>query len=77
MLFETNSITRMGSLVATGLGFAVLPATDAARFATSAVVVPLEDPGLAHSVYVSWSARRRRSPAARAFAALVFEVAAR
>lgn len=75
VLFETNSVTRMGSLVAAGLGIAVLPASDAARFASSVVVVPFESPALAHAVYVSWSARRRRSPAARAFAALVFEVA--
>jgi LysR family transcriptional activator of glutamate synthase operon len=75
VLFETNSVGRMGSLVATGLGIAVLPASDAARFASSVVVVPFAGPALAHTVYVSWSAQRRQSPAARAFTALVFEVA--
>src|SRR5689334_4685616 len=72
VLFETNSVSRMGSLVAAGLGIAVLPASDAARYALGVDAVPFEGPALAHTVYVSWSARRRRSPAARAFAELVF-----
>lgn len=71
VLFETNSITRMGSLVASGLGIAVLPDSDAQRFASRVVVVPFEGPGLAHTVYFSWSAQRRRSPAARAFAEML------
>jgi LysR family transcriptional regulator, transcription activator of glutamate synthase operon len=72
VLFETNNVNRMGSLVAAGLGVAVLPESDAARFAPSVAVVPFAAPVLTHTVYVSWRAQRRHSPAARAFAELVF-----
>ncbi len=69
VLFETNNAGRMASLVAQGMGVAVLPASDAARSAGVAVV-PLSTPGLTHAVYMCWRANRRHSPAARAFADL-------
>jgi len=73
VLFETNNVSRMGSLVSAGLGVAVLPESDAARFAPAVAVVPLAAPVLTHTVYVSWRAQRRHSPAARAFAELVLD----
>jgi DNA-binding transcriptional LysR family regulator len=66
-LFETNNISRIGSLVAAGLAVAVLPESDAARLSADVAVVALTDPALVHTVYLSWSSDRRFSPAARGF----------
>jgi DNA-binding transcriptional LysR family regulator len=71
VLFETNNTSRMTSLVAQGLGIAVLPESDAARTGAGVAVVPLSTPGLRHTIYLSWRAQRRHSPAARAFVDLV------
>jgi LysR family transcriptional regulator, transcription activator of glutamate synthase operon len=70
VLFETNSISRMGSLVAAGLAIAVLPESDAARLGSTVSTVAFH-PELAHTVYLSWRSDRRHSPAARAFMDLV------
>lgn len=71
VLFETNNIARMRALVSAGLGIAVLPKSDAARSGPAVATVPLAGPDLNHTVYFSWRAGRRHSPAARAFADLV------
>ena len=71
VLFETNNVTRMGSLVSAGLGIAVLPESDAARLGSAVATVPFDNPALVHAVYFSWRTARRPSPAARAFMELV------
>jgi len=71
VLCETNNVGRMGSLVSAGLGVAVLPESDAARIGAGVAVVPFGKPVLTHTVYMSWRAERRHSPAARAFAEMV------
>jgi LysR family transcriptional activator of glutamate synthase operon len=71
VLFETNNIGRMGSLVAAGLAIAVLPESDAARLGSAVATVPFHHPDLVHTVYLGWRSGRRQPPAARAFTELV------
>ena len=71
VMFETNNVSRMRGLVATGLGIAVLPQTDAIRMGDSVAAVPFSGASLTHTVYLSWRENRRHSPAAQAFVDLV------
>jgi DNA-binding transcriptional LysR family regulator len=71
VMFETNNVSRMRGLVATGLGIAVLPQTDAVRMGDSVATVPFSGASLTHTVYLGWRENRRHSPAAQAFVDLV------
>lgn len=63
---ETNDAGRAMSLVAEGLGVAVLPDTDARRGSTHTVAVQLRAPTLRYEIFVAWRARRSLAPAAQA-----------
>jgi LysR family transcriptional activator of glutamate synthase operon len=62
--FETNDVVRMRSLVAHGLGVAVMPRSDAEQPGPSTSSVTLADGGLTFEVFVSWRASRSMPPAA-------------
>ena len=70
MLFETNDVTRIRSLVAEGLGVAVLPRSDAERPGPQVAIVPLGHKELVHQVALAQRSGRHHSPAARAFIAI-------
>jgi DNA-binding transcriptional LysR family regulator len=69
--FESNELPRIRTLVARGLGIAVLPRSgvegDAAR---DVAIVQLTDPRPTRDVTLAWRADRRHAPAAAAFLAL-------
>ncbi|CAB4937948.1 unannotated protein [freshwater metagenome] len=67
LLFETNDVTRIRSLVAEGLGIAILPRSDAERPGPLVAIVPLNENQLVHQVSLAQRSDRHHSPAARAF----------
>jgi DNA-binding transcriptional LysR family regulator len=69
--FETNDVSRMRGLVASGLGVAVVPASDAQRPGPAVERLALTDRGLGFAIFASWRAARDLPPAARAFIELV------
>jgi DNA-binding transcriptional LysR family regulator len=69
--FETNDVSRMRALVASGLGVAVVPASDARRPGPRVERIALSDAGLGFAIFAGWRAARHLPPAARAFIELV------
>lgn len=65
--FESNEIPRVRSLVACGLGVAVLPRSGVDPAAGEVAVRPLAAPAPTRDVTLAWRADRRHAPAARAF----------
>jgi DNA-binding transcriptional LysR family regulator len=68
--FESDAVGRLRSLVAHGLGVALLPRSDAVPGSTDVAVVRLTDPAPTRDVTLAWRSGRRLSPAAQAFADL-------
>jgi len=62
--FEVGELYRMRSLVAAGLGVAVLPEGDAVAGAPEVETVVLSDPGLTHQVMLALRTGRQLGPAA-------------
>jgi LysR family transcriptional activator of glutamate synthase operon len=76
--FESNESRSIRSLVCRGLGVAILPRSDADEPGAPVAVAALVEPALTRDVSLASRARRRHSPAARAFMDLtrgVFKVA--
>jgi LysR family transcriptional activator of glutamate synthase operon len=77
LAFESNELPRIRTLVARGLGVAVLPRSgiegEAAR---DVAVVALTDPRPTRDVTLAWRADRRHAPAAAAFLTLARSLAA-
>ncbi len=71
---ESNESRRIRSLVASGLGVAILPRTDAVGPGAPVAVTRLVDPALTRDVTLASRAGRRHSPAAQAFLALTLRV---
>ena len=67
ILLETNDVTRVRSLVAAGLGVAILPYSDAVRPGPEVAPLRIEDASFRYSVHLGLRAGRRHSPAARTF----------
>jgi DNA-binding transcriptional LysR family regulator len=70
---ETNDVDRMASLVAEGLGVAVLPASDARRGWQNTVAVALRTPTLRYEIFLAWRAHRRLTPAAEALRTAILD----
>ena len=64
--FEVGQLGRMTSLVAAGLGVAVLPASDAAAARPAVASVPLDDPALVQEVLLAHRTGRDLGPPAEA-----------
>lgn len=60
--YEVGQLGRMASLAAVGLGFAVMPAGDAAASSQNIAAVRLADPGLVHEVVLAHRAARDLGP---------------
>lgn len=70
VVFEGDDVLSMASLVAAGLGVAVLPAMGAdpaAPLPGQPRLLPLTDPGAARDIGLAWSSERRLLPAAELF----------
>ena len=64
---ESNESRRIRSLVASGLGVAILPRSDAEAPGAAVVVARLDNPSLTRDLTLAARADRRPSPAAAAF----------
>lgn len=64
--FVTREVARTRAIVASGLGVAVLPRSDAEAPGPPVRVVPLERPSLTHRISLAWREGKRHAPAARA-----------
>ncbi|XAY04978.1 HTH-type transcriptional regulator CynR [Paraconexibacter sp. AEG42_29] len=71
--FQTSDITRIRSLVAAGLGVAVVPRSDAEARGPQVRTAQIADRALVHRVHLCWRRGRRHSPAAQAFIDLTLE----
>jgi DNA-binding transcriptional LysR family regulator len=67
LAFESSELPRIRAMAARGLGVALLPVSEAEHAGPPVAVVPVRRPALARDVTMAWRARRRHSPAARAF----------
>jgi LysR family transcriptional activator of glutamate synthase operon len=65
--FETDEVPRARALASRGLGVTIVPRHDGEVPGAPVAVVALHRPSLRLDVTLVWSARRRRTPAARAF----------
>ena len=71
---QSNEAQRIRTLVARGLGVAILPRSDALAPGVDVVVKPLAAPALRRDITLAWRAGRRLPPAAAAFLALAREM---
>ncbi len=70
---ESNESARIRSLVARGMGVAILPRSDAVGPGADVAVVNLIDPALTRDITLAWREGRRQAPAAGAFLELARE----
>lgn len=71
--FETNDLPRVRSLVARGLGVAIMPRSDTEGAGPPVAAVALGPPPLRRTVGLVWRDARRRPTAAEAFLRFVLE----
>lgn len=68
--FESNESRRIRSLVARGLGVAIIAHSDAIATGPPVAIASLTEPELSRDITLAWRADRRHSPAAGEFLAL-------
>lgn len=64
---ESNESQRIRSLVARGLGVAILPLSDARAPGADVAILTLTDPALSRDITLAWRQGRRHAPAAAEF----------